>query len=99
MKTIWIIGKNTYREIIRDRILYSLIIFAFLLIGFDNVVSPILTQKLQKWVGADSTNVLLMFSNWRWIIFGLALILTMRFRPEGLAPSKRMKEELHHKVS
>lgn len=43
----------------------------------------------------ESTSVLLTFTNWRWIIFGLALILMMRFRPEGLWPSSRMKAELH----
>lgn len=35
MKSIWIICKNTFREIIRDRILYGLIVFAILLIGFS----------------------------------------------------------------
>lgn len=31
----WTIAKNTYRELIRDRILYGLLIFAILLIGFS----------------------------------------------------------------
>jgi Cu-processing system permease protein len=35
MNVIWIIAKNTYREIIRNRILYGLIIFAILLIGLS----------------------------------------------------------------
>lgn len=35
MKAIWIIAKNTYREIIRDRILYSLIAFTFLIMGLS----------------------------------------------------------------
>ena len=30
------------------------------------------------------------------MIFGLALVLMMRFRPEGLVPSSRVKAELHH---
>jgi branched-chain amino acid transport system permease protein len=30
------------------------------------------------------------------LLFGLALILVMLFRPEGLWPSPRRKEELHH---
>src|SRR3989344_2748310 len=33
MKIIRIIARNTYREIIRDRILYVLILFALLIIG------------------------------------------------------------------
>ncbi len=71
---------------------------ALVLLGFDNVLSPLLTNLIQKQVG-QSTNVLLAFSNWRWLIFGLALILMMRFRPEGMWPSSRMKEELHHEES
>ncbi len=35
MRVIWILAKNTYREIIRDRILYGLIVFALLLVGFS----------------------------------------------------------------
>ena len=30
-----------------------------------------------------------------WKSIGLALILMMRFRPEGLIPSTRVKQELH----
>ncbi|MCB9026161.1 MAG: ABC transporter permease subunit [Bdellovibrionaceae bacterium] len=33
MKSIWIIAKNTYREIIRDRIIYALIVFAIVMVG------------------------------------------------------------------
>lgn len=35
MKSIWVLAKNTYMEIIRDRILYGLLVFAFLLIGMS----------------------------------------------------------------
>jgi Cu-processing system permease protein len=33
MKTIFVIATNTFREIIRDRILYGIVVFALLLIG------------------------------------------------------------------
>ena len=68
---------------------------AAVLFGFDNIVSPLLTDLLQSTVEGASGNPLLSFNNWRWIIFGLALVLMMRFRPEGLWPSSRMKAELH----
>jgi branched-chain amino acid transport system permease protein len=69
---------------------------ALVLLGFDNVVSPLLTRLLQQAVGASASgNVLLTFTNWRWLIFGLVLVLMMRFRPEGLWPSGRVREELH----
>jgi Cu-processing system permease protein len=35
MRAIWIIGANTFREIIRDRILYGIVVFALLLIGLS----------------------------------------------------------------
>ncbi|MBC86665.1 MAG: hypothetical protein CL677_05750 [Bdellovibrionaceae bacterium] len=35
MNVVWILAKNTFREIIRDRILYGLIVFALLLVGFS----------------------------------------------------------------
>ena len=34
------------------------------------------------------------FSGWRLAIFGLALVLVMRYRPEGLVPSRRLAAEL-----
>ena len=33
MKPVWIIAKNTYREIIRDRIIYALFVFAIIMVG------------------------------------------------------------------
>ncbi|MBM4357738.1 MAG: branched-chain amino acid ABC transporter permease [Deltaproteobacteria bacterium] len=67
---------------------------AAVLLGFDNVVSPLLTKLLQRLASGDSNNVLLSFSNWRWLIFGTALVLMMRFRPGGLWPSERVAAEL-----
>ena len=78
--------------------LRGVLIGAFVLLSFDNVLSPLLTQLIQK--GSEgSTNVLTSFSNWRWLIFGMVLVLMMRFRPEGLWPSSRMRAELHHEES
>lgn len=76
--------------------LRGVLLGAFVLLSFDNIVSPLVTKLIQRAVGYGSTNVLLQFSNWRWLIFGTALILMMRFRPEGLWPSKRLQAELHH---
>jgi branched-chain amino acid transport system permease protein len=74
--------------------LRGVLLGAFVLLGFDNVISPLLTSLMQR--GSQGSNsVFLTFSNWRWLIFGLALVLMMRFRPEGLWPSSRMKAELH----
>jgi branched-chain amino acid transport system permease protein len=64
-----------------------------ILVGFDNILAPALDSFVQSANLPDSP--LLEFTNWRLMIFGLALILMMRFRPEGLLPSARMRHELH----
>jgi len=77
--------------------LRGVLLGAAVLLTFDNVVSPLLTNLLQKQLGGGSGHVLASFTNWRWLIFGLALVLMMRLRPEGLWPSSRVKAELHQK--
>ena len=67
---------------------------ALVIIGFELVISPQLTHFIQGSESAGSANVLTEFRNWRLLIFGLVLVLMMRFRPEGLWPASRMKEEL-----
>jgi branched-chain amino acid transport system permease protein len=72
-----------------------------LLIGYDQVLTPILDNEFQKeWFQGlfpDSMRgkQYLKVSGWRLIIFGIALIVMMRFRPEGLLPESRRKHELH----
>jgi branched-chain amino acid transport system permease protein len=67
----------------------------FLLVGFDNIVSPVLDGLVQQAVPDAGGKTYLTFTGWRLALFGLALILVMRFRPEGLVPSVRVKRELH----
>ncbi len=66
-----------------------------LLIGFDNVAAPALDGFLQRANINPDDNPWLTFSNWKLMCFGLALILMMRFRPEGLLPSRQVEAELH----
>jgi branched-chain amino acid transport system permease protein len=67
----------------------------FLLVGFDNILSPILDGLVQRNVPGAGEKVYLTFTGWRLMVFGLALILMMRFRPEGLISSARVRRELH----
>jgi branched-chain amino acid transport system permease protein len=67
-----------------------------LLIGFDNVVAPILDALVQRAEINSGGDPLLTFSNWKLATFGLALILTMRFRPGGLLPAREIEAELSH---
>jgi branched-chain amino acid transport system permease protein len=66
-----------------------------LLYSFDNILSPIADGFVQQWTGGELPKTWQTFTGWRLMVFGLVLILVMRFRPEGLIPSDRVKEELH----
>jgi branched-chain amino acid transport system permease protein len=66
-----------------------------LLVGFDKIFTPWIDQLIQQANINPQGNPLLTFSNWRLLVFGVALVLMMRFRPEGLLPSSRVKRELH----
>jgi branched-chain amino acid transport system permease protein len=66
-----------------------------LLIGFDTILAPALDRYLQSLEINPHGYAFLTFSNWRLMIFGLALIVMMRVRPEGLLPSKRVQLECH----
>ena len=68
---------------------------AFVMIGFNSIVLVKLTTLLQQKGWMNTQNVLTVPGNWKYMIFGLALILAMRFKPEGLLPSRQLKAELH----
>lgn len=84
------------------------ILGVFLLIGFDNILTPMLDSAIQRSGFVESVQAsmtdpearelarrLLTFTNWKLAIFGIVLVLMMRFRPEGLLPSARVQLELH----
>jgi branched-chain amino acid transport system permease protein len=72
----------------------------FLLIGYDQVLTPILDNEFQRewfqgmfpeWMRGKQY---LKVSGWRLLIFGVILIVMMRFRPAGLLPEARQKHEI-----
>jgi branched-chain amino acid transport system permease protein len=67
----------------------------FLLIGYDQILTPLADNWLQARKINPEGKEYLKVSGWRLCIFGIALILMMRFRPEGLLPAARQKRELH----
>ena len=83
----------------------GVILGVLLVFGFDNILSPIADSALQDQMqsAADATGDVrlfglrvgntgspyLNFSGWRLAVFGLALIIIMRFRPSGLLPAVR----------
>ena len=60
----------------------------FLVLGFDNLLAPWLDHLFQSWQFTHTESRLLVFSNWRMLVFGTLLILLMRWRPGGLFPGK-----------
>lgn len=85
----------------------GVILGVLLVSGFDVLYSPIADGYLQRNLqeAADPTGEIrllgmrigntgssyLYFNGWRLAVFGLALILVMRFRPSGLIPARRGK--------
>jgi branched-chain amino acid transport system permease protein len=67
-----------------------------LVMGFNSLVLESITDFLKAHQLISSANVYTAPGNWKYMVFGLALILMMRFRPEGLLPSRQVKAELHH---
>jgi branched-chain amino acid transport system permease protein len=72
----------------------------FVLMGYDNIASPYLDKlgqatglggPISHWLGRQRE---LQFSDFKLVVFGLALILMMRFRPEGIFPSRRAEQEI-----
>ncbi len=66
----------------------------FLLMGFDRIIVNILDNEIQDALGSSAKEYMKV-SAWKLMIFGVVLIVMMRFRPEGLLPEERVKRELH----
>jgi branched-chain amino acid transport system permease protein len=67
----------------------------FILVGYDQIATPMIDNWMQEKKLNPNGKEYLKVSGWRLCIFGVALILMMRFRPEGLLPAARQKRELH----
>jgi ABC-type transport system involved in multi-copper enzyme maturation permease subunit len=52
IRPVWVLATNTYKEVIRDRILYAMILFAILLIGFSLALGQ-LSFAEQSRISAD----------------------------------------------
>jgi branched-chain amino acid transport system permease protein len=72
----------------------GVVLGVFILMGFDRIVTNILDNQIQMAVGSGGKEYM-KISAWKLFIFGMVLILMMRFRPEGLLPETRHRRELH----
>ncbi|MBS2962688.1 hypothetical protein KGA66_06500 [Actinocrinis puniceicyclus] len=69
----------------------AFLLAAVVLGGMGTISGPLLGASLLYLVPAKFE----FFQNKQLLLFGLALILMMRFRPEGLVPNKRRQLEFH----
>ncbi len=65
----------------------GVLVGALIMVGFNAIVLVKLTEWMNR-EGLTGGNVLATPSNWKFMIFGLALILMMRLRPQGLIPAQ-----------
>lgn len=68
---------------------YGVLLGVFLVFGFDQIVIPAIDRELQ------ASGVEFQLSQLNYMLYGFALILMMRFRPEGLLPESRIAHEMH----
>lgn len=69
----------------------------FIVAGYDFLFAPILDGYLQGLNINPDDRAYRKFSTWNLMIFGLALILMMRFRSEGILPARRGDAAKVHK--
>jgi branched-chain amino acid transport system permease protein len=64
---------------------------ALLVVGLDSIVLSKLTLWIAQGSSETNTHVFMTPSNWKFMIFGMALIVMMRFRPMGIFPLRPIR--------
>jgi branched-chain amino acid transport system permease protein len=67
----------------------GVLVGAIVMVGLSNVVLPNLTQALQRNGIGSTGSVFASPDNYKFLIFGLALVLMMRYRPDGIIHSRK----------
>jgi branched-chain amino acid transport system permease protein len=67
--------------------IWGSILGVFIMVGFNSLVLTRLTTLLTEAGIVSSGSVITSPMNWKYIIFGLSLVVLMRFRPDGLFPA------------
>lgn len=77
--------------------IWGVILGGFIIQSFDRILAPELTSFLNQVGQANNIGFLadVQLSNWRYFIFGAALVILMLVRPEGLMPSRRAAAVMH----
>ncbi|NDC36532.1 MAG: branched-chain amino acid ABC transporter permease [Proteobacteria bacterium] len=72
----------------------GVLVGALVMIGFNSIVLTKISEALVQGGFASTGVVWTSPNNWKYLLFGLALIVMMRVRPEGLLPERHPGEEL-----
>ncbi|MFM7261129.1 MAG: branched-chain amino acid ABC transporter permease [bacterium] len=67
----------------------GVLVGAIVMIGLNNVALPAISDALQKAGIGSTSNVFTSPNNYKYLTFGLALVLMMRFRPDGIIHSRK----------
>ena len=67
----------------------GVLVGAIVMVGLSNVLLPNLTQALQRSGIGSTGSVFASPDNYKYLIFGLALVLMMRYRPDGIVHSRK----------
>jgi len=74
MTRIWAIASNTFREAIRDRILYLLLVFALLFMGFSQILSLLTVGGEEKIIKDVGLACISLFGVLTSVFIGVALV-------------------------
>jgi branched-chain amino acid transport system permease protein len=66
----------------------GVLIGALIMIGFNSIILVKISQFMNSAGLVSTTNVFTQPNNWKYMIFGMALILMMRYRPQGVCPEQ-----------
>ena len=66
----------------------GVLVGALVMYGFNSIILVRLSDFLTNKGLITSSQVMASPNNWKYFVFGLALVLMMRFRPEGLLPAQ-----------
>jgi ABC-type branched-subunit amino acid transport system permease subunit len=71
---------------------------AAIVMGFDIFLKKA-TEAMQRAGLSGSDSVFLTPSNWKFLFFGAALVIMMRYRPHGVFPARRVGKEVRAAAS
>ena len=66
----------------------GVIVGAIVMVGMNSILLPLIGLKLQQAGIGTTMSVYLAPDNYKYMLFGLTLVLMMRFRPKGIVAAE-----------